>query len=142
VALQSTSCGILLYPERRGQPPGGRLDPGVVLLDAAGLLLFVVPGLIAFAVDFSTGAIYLPPPEYVPVTQSTFRREDLVEVKVGAEELTQAKIEDVVSRRTGRSVTLEPGKFRAEELSDLDEFDEHAERLNASADPPTRVRFR
>ena len=30
------------------------------LLDGAGLLLFVIPGLFAFAVDFVTGAIYLP----------------------------------------------------------------------------------
>ena len=35
----------------------------MVLLDAAGLLLFIVPGVIAFAVDILTGAIYLPPGE-------------------------------------------------------------------------------
>jgi len=32
----------------------------VVALDAIGLLFFFVPGVIAFAVDFVTGAIYLP----------------------------------------------------------------------------------
>lgn len=52
-------CGTLLYPERRGQT-GGRLDTAVVILDGLGLLLFLVPGLIAFAVDFGSGAIYLP----------------------------------------------------------------------------------
>ncbi len=58
--FQLTGCGTLLYPERRGQPPGGRFDSDVVLLDAVGLLFFVVPGVIAFAVDILTGAIYLP----------------------------------------------------------------------------------
>ena len=48
-----------MYPERRGQRTG-TLDPGIVLLDGLGLLLFFVPGVIAFAVDFATGAIYLP----------------------------------------------------------------------------------
>ena len=59
VALPLTGCGTLLYPERRGQT-GGRIDPGVAVLDGVGLLLFLVPGLIAFGIDFSTGAIYLP----------------------------------------------------------------------------------
>src|SRR4029077_13755883 len=60
LALQVVSCGTLLYPERRGQPVGP-LDAGVVALDAVGLLLFFVPGIVAFAVDFATGTIYLPP---------------------------------------------------------------------------------
>src|ERR1700758_5507579 len=59
-AVFLASCGTILYPERRGQP-AGRLDVGVVALDGIGLLLFLVPGVIAFAVDFATGAIYLPP---------------------------------------------------------------------------------
>ena len=52
-------CGTLLYPERRGQTRG-RLDADVVILDGIGLLFFVLPGLFAFAVDFVTGAVYLP----------------------------------------------------------------------------------
>ena len=37
--------------------PGGE---SVHVLDAAGLVVFIVPGLIAFGVDFVTGCIYLP----------------------------------------------------------------------------------
>lgn len=59
VMLTQVGCGTLLYPERQGQPQG-RLDPSVLILDGIGLLFFVVPGLIAFAVDFSNGTIYLP----------------------------------------------------------------------------------
>lgn len=59
IAQVTTSCGTLLYPERRGQN-GGDIDPVVVLLDGMGCLLFILPGLVAFIVDFSTGAIYLP----------------------------------------------------------------------------------
>ncbi|RDL43821.1 hypothetical protein DN730_11595 [Marinomonas piezotolerans] len=56
---QITACGTLIYPERNGQK-GGKLDIGVVALDAVGLLLWFVPGVVAFGVDFITGAIYLP----------------------------------------------------------------------------------
>jgi len=144
ITLASTSCGTLLYPERRGQPRGV-IDSGVLLLDAVGLIFFVVPGLVAFAVDFSTGAIYYPPAPYGgPVTQNGFRRDDLVRVDVPKDELTQAKIEQVVSQETGKPVRLEPGKFHAAELSDLDEFDDQASRLAAPATdvPPTVVRFK
>ncbi len=58
---QLTACGSIFYPERRGQIQGsGRMDPAIVVLDAVGLLFYIIPGVIAFAVDFATGAIYLP----------------------------------------------------------------------------------
>ncbi|BCS96450.1 hypothetical protein DSLASN_20820 [Desulfoluna limicola] len=57
--MNLTACGYFLYPERKGQTEG-RLDSTVILLDAVGLLFFVVPGVVAFAVDIATGAIYLP----------------------------------------------------------------------------------
>ncbi len=55
-----SACGTIIYPERVGQPKG-RIDPGVVVMDGLCLLIVVVPGLVAFIVDFATGAIYLPP---------------------------------------------------------------------------------
>lgn len=57
--LNTAACGYLIYPERQGLR-GDRVDGTVVALDAIGLLFFVLPGVIAFAVDFSTGCIYLP----------------------------------------------------------------------------------
>jgi hypothetical protein len=59
LVLQLLGCGTILYPERRSQP-AGKLDTDIVLLDGVGLLFFLIPGVIAFAVDFATGAIYLP----------------------------------------------------------------------------------
>lgn len=57
--MQLSACGTILYPERIGQK-GGQIDPGVAVLNAVGLLVFLVPGVIAFAVDFTNGTIYLP----------------------------------------------------------------------------------
>jgi hypothetical protein len=59
VAVSGSGCGTLLFKERRGQE-SGRADPNVIAMDAFWLLFFIVPGLIAFGVDFATGAIYLP----------------------------------------------------------------------------------
>ena len=63
---QLSACGTVFYPERRGQI-GGEIDPGVAILNGIGLLFYVIPGLIAFAVDFTTGAIYFPDERY-PLT--------------------------------------------------------------------------
>jgi hypothetical protein len=92
--LHLTACGTILHPERRGDRRGG-VDPAVLLLDGALLVLFVVPGLVAFGVDFYTGAIYLPG-DAGRVSR----------VPVPAHELTEARIEAIVRARTGRPLRL------------------------------------
>ncbi|WP_043316806.1 hypothetical protein [Microbulbifer sp. HZ11] len=59
MVMNLTACGYFLYPERKGQT-GGRVDPVVVILDGAALLFGILPGIVAFAVDFTNGTIYLP----------------------------------------------------------------------------------
>ncbi len=104
-----TSCGTLLYPERRGQT-GGKIDPGVAILDGVGLVLFIIPGLIAFAIDFSTGAIYLPPekpsPDRLNVQSGSGDMVNMVAIPVDKQELTKAHIEMLVKEHTGVSVDL------------------------------------
>src|SRR5882672_1632245 len=59
LVLHATACGTLMHPERKGQTQGP-IDVGVAILDGIGLLFFIIPGVIAYAVDFSNGTIYLP----------------------------------------------------------------------------------
>lgn len=59
LVTQLSACGTIFFPDRRGQIEG-RIDPLVAGLNAIGILFYVIPGLIAFGVDFATGAIYLP----------------------------------------------------------------------------------
>ncbi|MBL8818614.1 MAG: hypothetical protein JNL58_21480 [Planctomyces sp.] len=56
-----SGCGTLLYPERRGQPKGGKVDWTVVGMDSIGLFFFFIPGVIAFAIDYGNGSMFLPP---------------------------------------------------------------------------------
>jgi hypothetical protein len=126
-----TGCGMILHPERRNQPPGGGLDWAVVALDTLGLLLFFLPGVIAFAVDFTTGAIYLPPQGYGDNSRP-MKDQPLVAVDVPRKELTQQRIEQVASRHAGRDVRLVAGEYVTAPLSKLADFWPTRERLSAA----------
>ena len=99
--LGSTACGVILYPERKGQVDG-RIDPAVAVLDGIGLLFFLVPGVIAFAVDFATGAIYLPG----SANNTTLELDDAELVKLKNGELDAATIERKIQEKTGETVSL------------------------------------
>ncbi len=107
MTAQLAACGTILYPERKGQS-AGRLDPGVVVLDAVGLLFFVIPGVIAFAVDFNNGSIYLPG------GSAALDHGDLNVVSVDGE-ITHEKIEQVILEKTGEVVRLDDSKVLARE---------------------------
>ncbi len=111
------SCGSLIHPDRVGRPHGRRIDPAIVLLDGLGLLCFFVPGVIAFAVDFGTGAIWLPPGTY----GATEQRDGWHVVRVPPEELTDERIEAVVSGHVGRPIRLSDESLRIERLRSLDD---------------------
>jgi hypothetical protein len=125
----AAGCGTILYPERRGQQ-GGTLDTGVILLDGLGLLLFFVPGVIAFAVDFATGAIYLPPGESQKLSDRGNRKEFQTIYHPPAS-LSRSEIAKVVSKHQGQVVSLDEGKYRSAELKSLDDFWPTMDRLRA-----------
>jgi hypothetical protein len=56
--LGATGCATILHPERKGNR-SGRIDVGALILDILWFIPGIVPGVIAIAVDFSTGAIYV-----------------------------------------------------------------------------------
>lgn len=118
-ALAVVGCGTILHPERRGQD-AGPLDWKIVGLDALGLLFFFVPGVIAFAVDFGTGAIYLPADQCAETAERV--GDDLATVRLPADELTPRGIETAVTQQTGQRVELKPGRFRTSPLKRLAEF--------------------
>ena len=133
--LSGAGCGTIMYPERRGQPAGD-IDWKVVALDGLGLLLFFVPGVVAFAVDFSSGAIYLPPvpPMFEPeIIESAGDRPTLRRID-GNGPPTQEQIERVVSKHVGRPVRLADHAYAASRLNRIEDFWPRVEAL-ASAQP-------
>jgi hypothetical protein len=103
--IQLSACGYFLYPERRGQPTQGRIDPAIATLDALGLLLFIVPGVIAFAVDITNGTLYFPSGR--PHSSSSNENEHMKMIRVNPGELNQNLIEEIVKNHTGVSIRLD-----------------------------------
>jgi hypothetical protein len=60
LVLPCTSCGTIFFNQRQNKEHSKDLDPNILILDAFGLIFWIVPGLVAYGVDFATGAIYLP----------------------------------------------------------------------------------
>ncbi|HSC85301.1 MAG TPA: polyribonucleotide nucleotidyltransferase [Pseudomonas sp.] len=97
---QLSACGTLFFPDRRGQIEG-QIDPLVAGLDAIGILFYVIPGLIAFGVDFATGAIYLPNDQYSVAPEK-------LQDAIGADgRIDQAKLKAIIARETGLQLPLD-----------------------------------
>lgn len=127
LGLNLSGCGYLLHPERRGQS-GGRIDAGIAVLDGLGLLLFVVPGVVAFIVDFSTGCIYHPGGR-----RSSLDLNDLQEVRFDPHGATPATIERILLRETGIDLRLNGGTVRCIELDSLEDAPRRLVLLNLGA---------
>ena len=108
------SCGTLLHPERRGQKTTKQLDTSIVVLDAIGLLFFIVPGVIAFAVDFNNGTIYLPEDQTSRVDPHHLDRAIAIHVPPG--KLTRERIAAIVSEHLGRRVELSANDVKVREV--------------------------
>jgi hypothetical protein len=140
--VSASGCGYFLHPERRGQA-AGELDWRIVALDGLGLLLFLVPGIIAFAVDFSSGAIYLPPGEGYSDAGGR-HSEHLDVVQVPRAELNDARIAEIVAERTGHAVQLSDPSCERRPLASIKEFwgthDRLVAELHAQASGPEVLR--
>jgi hypothetical protein len=124
--FQLAACGTIIYPERRGQT-NGEIDPAIAVLDGIGLVFFVVPGLIAFAIDFATGAIYLPAGKKARERVDELRDQldsnielqgDRLVVHVAPRELTPARIEALLGQVYGWQVRLDRDHLQAYHYSD------------------------
>jgi hypothetical protein len=113
LAIQTAGCGLILYPERKGQK-SGRIDPGVAILDAAGLIVWIVPGLIAFGVDFVTGCIYLP-----GGSRASGEAPDLQVIAMAPGAVDDATVEELVRRATGLEFELDDPANRRYPVTDI-----------------------
>jgi hypothetical protein len=104
------------------------MDWKIVALNGLGLLLFFIPGVIAFAVDFYTGAIYLPAGHghagntESPTNQPAVAQLGLRKISVPRDQLRLQTIEQIVSAHVGQPVSLDENS-RVSELAEIDRFD-------------------
>lgn len=114
-------CGTILHPERKGQPAGD-LDWSVVALDGVGLLLFLVPGVIAFAVDFNNGSIYLPAEEKPQTASRRSSKRKLTAVPTRSPQLTHGGVEHAIAQHTGKHIRLIHGEYETHQLENIEQF--------------------
>lgn len=116
-ATAASGCGTLFWSERKNQPNSKELDMTVFWLDAAGLLLFGIGGVIAFALDFSNGTIYLPNGH-----ADASGGGPLVAQRLPGGRPSRAEVEAAASRHFGRPVSLSGDDVRRERLDSVDGF--------------------
>lgn len=98
---QLAACGTLFFPDRRGQIEG-QIDPVVAALNAVGILFYVIPGLIAFGIDFATGAIYLPNGQHVQVDPQELHKAVDADGKID-----NLRLKALIEQHTGHSLPLD-----------------------------------
>lgn len=116
LTLNFSGCGYLLHPERRGQT-GGRIDPGIAVLDGLGLLLFVIPGVVAFVVDFSTGCIYRP-----SGWRGSLDPAEMRECRFDPHGATTATIERILRRETGLDLRLDTPNVHVMKMNSMEDL--------------------
>ncbi len=114
LTLQLVGCGTIMYPERKGQR-AGHIDVGVALLDGIGLFFFLIPGIIAYAVDFSNGTIYLP-----GTSRSSLDMKNIKQVKFDPKHSTLDSIAGIIKHETGVSVKLDGQNTQITQLKSVD----------------------
>ncbi|MDR5906663.1 hypothetical protein [Franzmannia qiaohouensis] len=108
--LALVGCGTLLHPERKGQTSGD-IDPRIALANGVGLLFFIIPGVVAYAVDFSNGTIYLP----------SGHAQAQVDSMPFEDELDLETLELMLAEHLGKSVDLDHELLLTERVESLDE---------------------
>jgi hypothetical protein len=119
--LVTTGCGTILHPERKGQP-AGQIDWTIAALDGLGLLMFFVPGVIAFAVDFNNGTIYLPSRSTMSDRRCDQLLNGLVAVSIGTNRPTHSDIERVLMQEAKVTVDLRKSRVLKSRLNSIQEF--------------------
>jgi len=114
--FQITGCGTILYPERRGQR-AGNIDPGIAILDAVGLFFFIIPGLIAFGVDFTTGTIYLP-----AKSKASLNGKNIKQIAFNPKYSRPAVIEKIIEEETGLKVKFDQDDMRITKLQSIEDL--------------------
>lgn len=116
LVFESVGCGTLMYPERKGQR-SGHIDAGVAVLDGIGLLFFLIPGVIAYAVDFNNGTIYLP-----GTSRSSLQLKDIKQVRFDPGHGSSGTIARIIKEETGYELGQAESRMKVVHLKTTDDM--------------------
>ena len=113
--LSISACGTVMFPERKGQI-NGQIDTQVAILNSIGLLFYLVPGVVAFAVDFNNGTIYLPG------TQGRVDSDtDELQIVRSQQKIDNFFLETMLQDKMNIAVDLEQDNIVVQQLARLDD---------------------
>lgn len=113
MVLELTACGTIFYPERKGTKSGS-IDPIVAVADAIGLLFFFIPGVVAFAVDFSNGTIYTSHGRHSSLTP-----DELKMIKHDGKINVEA-FNRVISEKLGQAIDVQANNVQMKKFGSMD----------------------
>jgi len=113
LVTQISSCGYVFHPDRRGQTNSDKIDWAIVGLDAIGLVFFIVPGVIAYAVDIYSGTIYLKKNVFgYSATSIEGDWSNAEIIKVDPKKISDASVVQAIKQRTGITVNYDDPKLK------------------------------
>ena len=109
--LGASGCGTLFYSHRIGRRMSKTVDNTVFYSDCALCLLGVIPGVVAFILDYDNGTIYYTEAELIP---DNFNEGSLAPgkmKKIDGGSMTDEEIARRLSRATGRKIDLSQARI-------------------------------
>ena len=105
VLLFSSGCGTLFFSHRIGKKPSVKVDEKVFYTDCFLCLFGIIPGVVAFILDYDNGTIYYSEAELIPDEDlyGQFKVGDMK--KVACSRMEVREIASSLSKLTGKPVS-------------------------------------
>ncbi len=107
--VQLSACGTLFWKERIGKASSDKVDTTVLILDCCGLLLGIIPGVVALILDFNNKSIYFSKGEPGAASLDKMDTSNMVVIKL--DKMDRESIESAISRELGRKVDISEIQF-------------------------------
>ena len=109
--LGTSGCGTLFFSRRIGKKMSRTVDNRVFYTDCFLCLLGVIPGVVAFILDYDNGTIYYTEAELIPddFNEGALSPDKMKKIDGGS--MTDAEIARRLSEATGRKIDLSRARF-------------------------------
>ena len=109
--LSASGCGTLFYSRRIGKKMSKTIDKKVFFTDCFLCLAGVIPGVIAFILDYDNGTIYYTEAELIPDDFNEGCLNPGRMKKIDGGSMTEAEIARRLSEATGRKIDLSQARI-------------------------------
>ena len=109
--LGTSGCGTLFFSRRIGKRMSKTIDNRVFYTDCFLCLLGVIPGVVAFILDYDNGTIYYTEAELIPddFNEGALSPDKMKKIDGGS--MTEAEIARRLSEATGRKIDLSQARI-------------------------------